>query len=108
MGARTKSAGRFVLALPALLALAGCGGSGTYRWAWYIFDPTDERGRAHLRFMVDGAWATISISLVSILCSVALGLLVALIGMSGTRFGRWLNLTFVESVRAIPVLVLLL
>src|SRR5260221_13037253 len=94
--------------MPALLALGACAGTGTYRWAWYIFDPTDPRGLVHLRFMVDGAWATISISLVSIIGSVALGLVVALIGMSGTRFGRWVNLAFVESVRAVPVLVLLL
>src|SRR5260221_9266172 len=98
----TRSVWRFALALPALLALGACAGTGTYRWAWYIFDPTDPRGLVHLRFMVDGAWATISISLVSIIGSGAPRLVVALIGMSGTRFGRWGNLAFVGSVRAVP------
>ncbi|MBI1774103.1 MAG: amino acid ABC transporter permease [Proteobacteria bacterium] len=96
------------LALLAASALAACGGPGNYSWAWYIFDPTDPRGLGHLRFMVDGAWATVSISLASILVSVALGLVVAMLAMSGNRILLWTNRVYVESVRAVPVLVLLL
>jgi polar amino acid transport system permease protein len=66
-------------ALLAVSALAACAGSGTYNWAWYIFDPRDPRGLGHLRFMIDGAWATLSISIASILVSVVLGLVVAML-----------------------------
>ncbi len=101
-------AGRVGVVFLAASALTACAGDSAYSWAWYIFDPTDPRGRSHLGFMADGVWATVSISLASIIVSVALGLLVALLGMSGNRHLGWLNRIYVESVRAVPVLVLLL
>ncbi len=103
-----RGAGTRALALLAVSALAACAGAETYNWAWYIFDPRDARGLAHLRFMIDGAWATLSISIASIVVSVVLGLVVAMLGMSGNRSLEWVNRVYVESVRAIPLLVLLL
>ena len=94
-----------VLALP--LILAGCGSSG-YGWAWYLFDPTTERGSNNLWFLLGGLWPTVMISVAAILLSTLVGLLVAILGLSKNRAARMANRGYVELVRAIPLLVVLL
>lgn len=84
--------------------LAGCGGN----WAWHVVDPTDPRGAANLSFMVSGFWATISLSLVAMAVSLALGLAVCLAGFSAVKPVRWFNRSYVELFRAVPILVMLL
>ena len=54
------------------LLLSGCGTSN-YNWGWYTVLPFTERGADNLNFMIAGAWATISISVLAILGSVLLG-----------------------------------
>ncbi len=91
-----------VLALPVLLA--GCGGN----WGWHVVNPADSRGQANLLFMLSGFWATVSLSVATMVLSVALGLAVALLGMAPPRPLRWFNRVYVELFRAIPILVMIL
>jgi len=94
--------------LPMLLVvaplLAGCGGN----WGWHVVDPRDARGQANLTFMLSGFWATISLSLATMLLSVVLGLAVAMLGMARFRVLRWTNRIYVELFRSIPILVMIL
>jgi polar amino acid transport system permease protein len=62
----------------------------------------------NLKFMATGAYNTILMSLTAILISVVVGLLVALPGLSEKRGWRAFNRTYVEIVRAVPILVLIL
>lgn len=82
----------------------GCGGN----WAWHVVDPTDPRGAANLSFLVSGFWATVSLSLVAMVVSLALGLAVCLAGFSAWKPLRWFNRGYVELFRAIPILVMIL
>ena len=92
------------LAIAALFALAGCSGN----WGWYVVDPTTPKGWTNLQFMMSGAYYTILLSVTAISISVVLGLLVALPGLSEKRGWRAFNRTYVELVRAVPILVLIL
>ncbi|BDG72091.1 amino acid ABC transporter permease [Roseomonas fluvialis] len=103
MGARMMP-WRRVAVLPALLLLAGCGGN----WGWHVVNPADPRGQANLRFMVDGLWATVSLSVAAMAVSLALGLAVALAGFARWRVLRWFNRVWVELFRAVPILVMIL
>ena len=58
--------------------------------------------------MASGAYYTIIMSLTAICISVIVGLLVALPGLSDKRGWRMFNRTYVEIVRAVPILVLIL
>ena len=94
-----------LLAISALLpVLGGCSGN----WGWYVVNPTTTNGLSNLRFLLDGLYYTVLISLCAILISVALGLLIALPGLSAKRSFRGINRTYVELVRAVPILVLIL
>lgn len=88
----------------AVLTLAGCSGN----WGWYVVDPSTPKGWSNLQFMMTGAYNTILMSLTAILISVVVGLLVALPGLSDKRGWRIFNRTYVEVVRAVPILVLIL
>ncbi|WP_439595924.1 amino acid ABC transporter permease [Falsiroseomonas sp.] len=92
----------WILLLPVLLG--GCGGN----WGWHVVNPSDPRGRANLGFMIEGLWATVSLSLAAILLSVLLGTGVALLGFSRYRALRLANRLWVELFRAVPILVLIL
>ncbi len=94
---------RLLLILP-LLALAGCGSN----WGWHVVDPTDARGRANLGFMVEGLWASVSLSLAAIVLSLLIGTGIALLGFSRLRPLRLVNRVWVELFRAVPILVLIL
>ena len=58
--------------------------------------------------MATGAYNTILMSLTAIIISVIAGLLVALPGLSEKKAWRAFNRTYVEIVRAVPILVLIL
>jgi len=87
-----------------LLALSGCSGN----WGWYVVNPATTNGLSNLRFLLDGLYYTVLISLCAIVISVLLGLLIALPGLSSRRSFRGFNRTYVELVRAVPILVLIL
>ena len=95
---------RFLILAPLLMLLSGCSGN----WGWYVVDPTTPNGATNLKFLMSGAYNTIIMSLTAILISITLGLLVALPGLSGKRGWRAFNRTYVEIVRAVPILVLIL
>ncbi|CUH61976.1 amino acid ABC transporter permease [Thalassobacter stenotrophicus] len=95
---------RIFLLVP-LLLLTGCGGAN---WGWYIIDPTTTTGWNNLKFLASGAYWTIALSLTAICFSVVIGLLIALPGLSKHRGWRGVNRTYVELVRAVPILVLIL
>ncbi len=87
--------------------LSGCAQS-TYTWGWHVVSPFDPRGLKNLGFLAQGLWSTISISLISIVISVLIGIVVALMALSKKRAVRGINRTYVEVFRAIPLLVLLM
>ena len=89
---------------PALLFLGGCSGN----WGWYVVNPSTSAGQRNLMFLLDGLYYTIALSVTAILISIILGLLVALPGLASQRPARLLNRVYVELVRAVPILVLIL
>ena len=89
---------------PALLFLGGCSGN----WGWYVVNPSTPAGQRNLMFLLDGLYYTIALSLTAILISIILGLLVALPGLASQRPARVVNRGYVELVRAVPILVLIL
>lgn len=84
--------------------LAGCAG----QLQWYVVSPTTQSGRTNLLFLLGGLKYTLLLSMTAILISVVIGLLVALPGLSNQPLWRALNRVYVEVVRAIPILVLIL
>lgn len=90
--------------LVTLFALGGCSAN----WGWYVVNPAMPSGRQNLLFLIDGLYYTITLSLTAILISVCLGLLIALPGLSSSRAPRVINRVYVELVRAVPILVLIL
>jgi polar amino acid transport system permease protein len=92
----------FVVCLP--LLLIGCNGN----LKWYVVSPMTESGRANLLFLLGGLKYTLLLSFTAIAISVVVGLLVALPGISGNRWLRGVNRVYVECVRSVPILVLIL
>jgi polar amino acid transport system permease protein len=90
-----------------LLLLYACKGA-TYNWGWYEVMPSTDKGASNLKFLFSGIWLTIALSLISIMCSVTIGLFVALPGLSINPYLRGFNRVYVEALRSIPVLVLIL
>ena len=95
---------RFFILTPILLLLSGCSGN----WGWYVVDPSTTTGMTNLKFMMTGAYYTILLSVTAITISIIVGLLVALPGLSKKRGWRAFNRGYVEVVRAVPILVLIL
>lgn len=93
------------LLLGSLLLLTGC---SDYQWGWYVLDPTTDQGRTNVSFLLAGFSDTIQVSLLSMLFAMTLGLIVALPALSPLKYLRAINRVYVESVRSVPVLVLLL
>ncbi len=95
---------RLILVLSALLLLVGCSGD----WGWYVVDPTNKKGLINLKFLLSGLKYTIFLSVTAIVISITIGLLVALPGLSSNRFFKGFNRVYVELVRAVPILVMIL
>jgi len=70
--------------------------------------PTTENGRNNLLFLLGGFKFTIALSVSAILLSILIGLLVTLPGISSRKPLKAFNHVYVELIRAIPVLVLIL
>ncbi len=87
------------------LLITGC---ADYQWGWYVLDPSTQQGQTNLKFLIAGFADTISVSLISMLFAMTIGLIVALPALSSSRPLNALNRIYVEVVRSIPVLVLLL
>ncbi|MFH0259796.1 amino acid ABC transporter permease [Vibrio mediterranei] len=91
-----------VLCLP---LLSGC---SEYEWGWYVLDPSTEQGKTNLAFLLAGFKDTIYVSLLSMVFAMLIGLLVAFPALSQKPWLRAINRVYVEVIRSIPVLVLLL
>ena len=96
---------RNIIALTCLLALTGCGAAGN--WGWYVIDPTTKQGWNNITFLLDGFGATILLSVIAAVMSMAIGMMVALPGMSTNRWIRMPSRIYIEFVRAIPLLPML-
>jgi len=104
VGAGRSRSVRAALLLTGCALLSGCG----QQWGWYVVNPSTEQGRSNLQFLIGGLGNTILLSVIALLISIVVGLLVALPGLSSNRWLRWFNRGYVELIRAIPLLVLLL
>ena len=87
-----------------MFSLGGCG----QNWGWYVVNPTTPAGQQNLKFLIDGLYYTIALSLTAICISIIVGLLIALPGLSAQRAPRSINRVYVELVRSVPLLVLIL
>lgn len=87
------------------LLLTGC---SDYEWGWYVLDPSTEQGQINLKFLMAGFSSTISVSLLSMVFAMLIGLIIALPALSSNPWVRSINRIYVEAIRSIPVLVLLL
>ncbi len=92
-----------ILLLP--LLLVGCASSST--WGWYVINPMTPSGWINVKFLISGMGATILISVIAAVISIALGLLVALPGLAKSRGLRLVNRVYVELIRSIPLLPML-
>ncbi len=95
---------RILISLSLLGLLSGC----SDQWGWYVVDPTTDGGKTNLTFLLGGLYYTVLLSVTAICISIFVGLLVALPGMSSSRPLRTASRTYVEIVRAVPILVLIL
>ena len=96
---------KLILLLP--LILTSCG-SAEHEWAWYILSPNKVNGLTNLKFLLSGMGLTIYISVISIIISMFLGFVVAIPSLAKNKFLTYINIGYVEIVRAIPLLVLIL
>ena len=88
----------------AAILLSGCSAN----WGWYVVNPAIPKGMSNLEFLVSGLSYTVLLSVTAISISVVVGLLIALPGLAANRYLRGLNRVYVEGMRAIPILVLIL
>jgi len=75
---------------------------------WFIISPNNIEGLTNLKFLLSGLTTTIYISVVSIVISMFLGLVVAIPSLAKNKFLTYINIGYVEIVRAVPLLVLIL
>jgi polar amino acid transport system permease protein len=85
--------------------LTGC---SDYEWGWYVLDPSTEQGQTNIKFLVLGFKDTIYVSLLSMVFAMLLGFVIAMPALSSKKWIRSINRIYVEVIRSIPVLVLLL
>ena len=97
---------KFIKYLALFSILQGC--NSDYEWGWNIIDPSNIDGLTNLKFLISGITITIYISVISIILAMIIGLVVALPSLSNNKFLSYFNIAYVEIVRAIPLLVLIL
>jgi len=95
---------KLILLLP--LILTSC--SSNHEWAWYVLSPDKVNGLTNLKFLLSGMGLTIYISIISIFISMILGFVVAIPSLAKNKFLTYINIAYVEIVRAVPLLVLIL
>ena len=88
-----------------IIPLTSCGKN---ELNWLILSPNNIEGLTNLKFLLSGLTTTIFISVISILISIFVGLLIAIPSLAKSKFLTYLNIGYVEIVRAIPLLVLIL
>ncbi|MDD9902938.1 MAG: amino acid ABC transporter permease [Rhodospirillaceae bacterium] len=93
-----------IATLAMALMLTGCSGE----WGWYVVNPMTESGATNLKFLLSGLYYTILLSVTAIAISIVVGLVIALPGLARNPYMRSINRVYVELVRAVPILVLIL
>jgi His/Glu/Gln/Arg/opine family amino acid ABC transporter permease subunit len=88
-----------------ILPLSSCGKS---ELNWLILSPNNVEGLTNLKFLLSGLTTTIFISVVSIIISMILGFIVAVPSLAKNKYLTYINIGYVEIVRAVPLLVLIL
>jgi len=96
---------RNLLFLLLILPLSSC---SKQELGWFILSPNNVEGLTNLKFLLSGMGVTIYISVISIIISMILGFIVAIPSLAKNRFLTYINIGYVEIVRAIPLLVLIL
>jgi His/Glu/Gln/Arg/opine family amino acid ABC transporter permease subunit len=88
-----------------ILPLTSC---GNQELGWFILSPNNVEGLTNLKFLLRGLTTTIYISVISIIISAIVGFIIAIPSLAKNRFLTYINIGYVEIVRAIPLLVLIL
>ena len=96
---------RNIFFLLLIIPLSSCTGQ---EMGWFIISPNNIEGLTNLKFLLSGLTTTIYISVVSIIISMFLGLIVAIPSLAKNKFLTYINIGYVEIVRAVPLLVLIL
>jgi len=96
---------KILLFLLLILSLSSC---GKQELDWFILSPNNVEGLTNLKFLLSGMGITIYISVISIIISMILGFVVAIPSLAKNKFLTYINIGYVEIVRAIPLLVLIL
>lgn len=94
------------LLLGLCLLLSGCGNS--YTWGWYVISPGLQKGRDNLLFLISGLGFTVGVALCAIFLSVVAGLLVSLSVLSSNKILRGAGWAYIEFLRSVPMLVMVL
>ena len=97
---------RIIAILSTLVIFSGC--AGNYNWGWYAISPFNQLGSTNISFLISGLGFTVSVSIISIFFATLLGLLISIIGLSKLKFVRYINITYIEIIRSVPVLVMIL
>lgn len=95
---------KLILLIP--LILTSC--SSEHEWAWFIISPNSVNGLTNLKFLLSGMSVTIYISVISIIISMIIGFIVAIPSLAKNKFLTYINIGYVEIVRSVPLLVLIL
>jgi len=88
-----------------ILLLTSCSG---HELGWFILSPNNVEGLTNLKFLLSGLTTTVYISIISIIISMILGFVFAIPSLAKNKFLTFINIGYVEIVRAIPLLVLIL
>ncbi len=107
-GRPARRAGRLSFVLLLAAAVGGCAGGQNYTWGWYVISPLLPNGLANLSFLASGLWATLTISAAALAVSVPLGAVIGIGGASTIKALKAANRVYVELLRAVPGLVLVL
>ena len=100
---------KFVLTIGGLVWLIGRGSEQLgYNWHWrkipgYILTITD--GRVHAGPLLDGLLVTLEITALSLVLAAVIGLVTALLRLSGSFVGRTMAKLYLETIRNTPLLV---
>ena len=97
---------RIIAILSTFVIFSGC--AGNYNWGWYAISPFNQLGSTNISFLISGLGFTVSVSIISIFFATLLGLLISIIGLSKLKFVRYINITYIEIIRSVPVLVMIL
>ena len=96
---------RILLLLVLILQLTSC---TKQELGWFVLSPNNIEGLTNLKFLLSGLTTTIYISVISIILSAIIGLVVAIPSLAKNKILTYVNIGYVEIVRAIPLLVLIL